>query len=148
MIGSTAVRTLPFWQAMNSFRRPGVSVINTASILWYMTVNFRTFKISWNTYLLNYLCETWFHGRYHIDSIVALFSKSLALPNVYDFNLSKLLIALMGFARLGGSFTPRLLMNAPKASCMTCAMHGMWFLSAGHSIAEASSIDCSSRVIK
>jgi len=35
-------------------------------------------------------------------------------------------------------FTPRLLMNAPKASCVTCTMHSMWFLNAGHSILEAS----------
>jgi hypothetical protein len=49
-------RTLAFSQSMNSCRRPGVSVINTASILRYMMVSFRTFKISWNTYFLNYLC--------------------------------------------------------------------------------------------
>jgi len=45
-------------------------------------------------------------------------------------------------------FTLRLLMNAPKASCMTCAMHGMWFLNASHSIQEASSVDCSLRIIE
>jgi len=45
-------------------------------------------------------------------------------------------------------FTPTLLMNAPKASCMTCAMPGMWFLKAGHCIGEALSVDCSSRVIQ
>jgi hypothetical protein len=39
-------------------------------------------------------------------------------------------------------------MNAPKASYMTLAMHGMWFFNAGHSIPEASSIDCSSHVIE
>jgi len=42
----------------------------------------------------------------------------------------------------------RLLMNAPKASCMTCAMHGMWFLKAGHCIAESSSVDWNSHVIE
>ena len=42
------------------------------------------------------------------------------------------------------SFTPRVLMNAPKASCITCAMHAMWFLKAGHLIEEASSVNCSS----
>jgi len=41
-----------------------------------------------------------------------------------------------------------LLMNAPKANCMMCAMQGMWFLNGGHSIPEASSVDCSSRVIE
>jgi len=44
--------------------------------------------------------------------------------------------------------TPRPLMNALKARCMTCAMHGMWFLNAGLTIPEASSVDCSSRVIE
>jgi hypothetical protein len=44
--------------------------------------------------------------------------------------------------------TPRLLRNAPKASWMTCAMHGMWFLNAGHSIPQSSSVDYSSCVIE
>jgi len=39
-------------------------------------------------------------------------------------------------------------MDAPKASWMTCPMHGIWFLNAGHSIPEASSVDSSSRVIE
>jgi len=98
------MRTMGFWQLMNSFRQPAVSVIITASILCYMKVNFRTFKISWNMYFLNYLCWTWFHGRHHIDSSIALISKSLTLPNVYIFILSKLLIVLMGFPRPGAAF--------------------------------------------
>jgi hypothetical protein len=49
---------------------------------------------------------------------------------------------------LVGPFTPRRLMNAPKASWMMCDIHGMWFSKAGNSIAEASSVDCSSQVIK
>jgi len=36
--------------------------------------------------------------------------------------------------------TPRLLMNAPKAGCMTCAKHGMWFLNVGHTMPEASRV--------
>jgi len=44
-MGSTAMRTLAFWQSMNSFRRPGVMVINTANIPCYIHVSFRTFKI-------------------------------------------------------------------------------------------------------
>ena len=44
--------------------------------------------------------------------------------------------------------TPRLLMHAPKARCMMSGMHGIWFLNAGHWIAEASSVYCSSRVIE
>ena len=44
--------------------------------------------------------------------------------------------------------TLRLFTNIPKASWMACAMHGMWCLIAGHTIPEASRVDCSSRVIK
>ena len=142
------MRSLGFCQSMNSFRRPGVSVINTASILSFMKVSFRTFKISCNTHFLNYLCYIWSHGRHLVDSSIALFSKSLTLSNVYAFILAKLLIALMGFPRCGTAFTPRLFMNAPKAICMPCAMHSIWFLNAGHLIPEAASVDCSSRVIE
>jgi len=39
-----------------------------------------------------------------IDSSVALFSKSLTLPDVYAVILSKFLIALIGFPRLGAAF--------------------------------------------
>ena len=69
-----------------------------------MKVIFRTFKISWNTYCLNYLCKSLFHGRHLIDSSSAHCSKSLTLPDVYAFILSTLLIALMGFPRLGAAF--------------------------------------------
>jgi hypothetical protein len=44
------------------------------------------------------------------------------------------------------SFTPRLLMNGPKASCMSCALHGLWLLNAGQPIAVDSSVDGSSCV--
>jgi len=45
-------------------------------------------------------------------------------------------------------FTPKLLMNAPTASCMLCAMCGIWSVNAGHSIPDASSIDCSACVVE
>jgi len=47
---------------------------------------------------------------------------------------------------LAQPFPQRVLMNAPWASCMTRAMHGVWFLNAGHSIPKASRVDCSSQV--
>jgi len=104
IIGSTTIRTLAVWESMNPFRQPGVSVIDAASILCYMMANFRTSK-TWSTsYFLNYLCWTRFHGRHRIDSSVALFSKSLTLPNVYALILSKLLITLMGLPRVGAAF--------------------------------------------
>jgi len=103
-IGSTAMRTVAFRHSLNSFRQPGVSVINTTSILCYMKLSFSTCKISWNTYLLNYLCETWTHGRHPIDSRIAHFPKCLTLPKAYAFILSKVLIAHMGFPRVGPAF--------------------------------------------
>jgi len=39
-------------------------------------------------------------------------------------------------------------MIALKASCMTCSMHAKWFLNAGPSIPQASSIDWSSGVVE
>jgi len=90
---------------MNLFQWPGVSVINTANIFCYMKVSFCTFKICWNMYFLNYLCLTWSIGWHLVDSSIALFLKSLTLPSVCAFILSKLLIALMGFPRLGASFS-------------------------------------------
>jgi len=69
-----------------------------------MKVNFRTFKISWNTYFLNDLCSTWSHGWHLVDSSIDHFAKSLSFPDVYALNLSKLLIALIGFPRLDAAF--------------------------------------------
>jgi len=68
-----------------------------------MNVRCRTFNISWNTYFLKYLCKTLSHGWHLIDSCIDLFSKYLTCPNVYAFILSTLLIALMGFRRLGAA---------------------------------------------
>ena len=104
IIGGTAICTLACWQSMESFQHPGVSIINTRSILCYIKVSFSTFKICWNTYFPNYLCQTWSHGRHFVDSSIAVFSKSLTFPNVYAFIISKLLIAHMGFPRLGVAF--------------------------------------------
>ena len=95
---------MAYSHSMNSFGPPGVSVLSTPINLYYRKVSFRTFKISWNTYFLNSLYWNWFHGRHLIDSIIALCSKSLTLPNVNAFIVSKLLIALMGFQRLGAVF--------------------------------------------
>ena len=103
-MGSTAIRTLAVWRSMNSFWRPGVNIINTVSIWCSTKVSFSTFKNSSNTYFLNYLCQTWLHGRHLVDSSIAFLLKSLTLPNVCAFILSKLLIALMGFPWLGAAF--------------------------------------------
>ena len=89
---------------MNLFQRPGVSVINTTSILCYMKVSFRTFKISWNTYFLNDLCSTWSHGWHLVDCSIALFAKSLTLPDIYAFIFSRMLIALIGLPSLCAAF--------------------------------------------
>jgi len=39
-------------------------------------------------------------------------------------------------------------MNAPKDSCMMCALHGIWFLNAGYKNPEAWSDDYSLRAIE
>jgi len=39
-------------------------------------------------------------------------------------------------------------MNAPKASYMTGAMHGILFINAGDWIPEASSVDCRSHIME
>jgi len=80
-----------------------------------------------------------------------------ALPSLRSLRFCPM--SMLSFSRNGWScwwasqhlvrqFTPRLLSNAPIASWMTCAMHGLWFLNAGHSIPEASRIDCDSQVIE
>jgi len=69
-----------------------------------MKVSYRTFKISWNVYFLNFLCQSRSHGRHLIDSSIALFSKSLTLPDVYAFIPSKLPITLMSVPWLGAAF--------------------------------------------
>lgn len=48
----------------------------------------------------NYLSKTWCHGWLLGDCSIAIFSKSLMLPNVYSLILYKLLHALIGFRRL------------------------------------------------
>jgi len=104
IIGSAMMRAVAFLQSLNLFCWPGFSIINTACILCYMKVSFRSFKIFWNTYFLNYLCQTWSHGWHRIDSSIALFWKSLTLSKVYAFILSTLLIVPIGFPRLGAVF--------------------------------------------
>jgi len=106
IIDSTGIRTLSSWQWMNSFRPPGVWVINTASILCFMNLSFRSFTTSWIIYFPNDVCQTRPHSRHLVDSRIALFSQSLTVPNVCAFILSKLLIALMGFPRLRTAFHP------------------------------------------
>jgi hypothetical protein len=72
--------------------------------MYHMKVSFRTFKISWNTYFLKYLCQTRSHGRHLVDSSIALVSKSLTLPDFHACILSKVLIVLVGFPTLRAAF--------------------------------------------
>jgi len=55
-------------------------------------------------FFLNYLCQTWSHSQQLVDSSIAIFLNPLTIPNVCAFILSKLLIAMMGFPRLGVAF--------------------------------------------
>jgi len=106
-------------------------------------------------------------SKYHaIRTVSNIFAKRgllsetlliLALPvsrNLWLFPISTPLFSPNSWSRSGASqdlvwpFALGLLMNASQASCMTCGMHGMWVLSAGHSVTEAPSVDCSSGVME
>ena len=148
IIGCTTTRTLAFWQSTNSFWRPGVSIINPASILCYVKINSRTFKYH---EIRNF--SIFFHKPgFMADTILILGLPSSRSPWLLPMSMLPFIPNCWSCSwasqDLLRPFTPRLLMNAPKASCMTCAIHGMWFLNAGHLIAEASTVDCSSRVIE
>jgi len=86
------------------------------------------------------------------DNLLILASPSLRC--LWLFPISMLSFSPNCWSRSGASqdlvrpFPPRLLMNAPNVSCMTCAMPGMWFFNAGHSVPESSSVDCILRVIE
>jgi len=55
--------------------------------------------------ILSQLClVNWSHGQHLVDSSIALCTKSLTASYVYAFILSKHLIALLGFPRLGTAF--------------------------------------------
>jgi hypothetical protein len=82
---------------------------------------------------------------------------NLVLPKVRS--VWRYLISMLSFSPICWScslvthdllrhYTPWLRMNAPTASGMTCTVHGMWFLNAGHSILESSSVDYSLQVIE
>jgi len=88
---------------------------------------------------------------------IANTSLILALPSFHSLWLCTMSVLLFSpncwlhswaSQHLVWPLTTRLLMYAPKASWMTCAMHGMWFFIAGHIILEGSRGDCSSRVIE
>jgi len=114
ILGSSAIHTMAFWLSMDLFWWPGVSGINTASILCYMMVSFMSFKMSWNMYFLNYLCQTWSHSRHLVDSSIAQFSQSLTLHNVRGFIHSKLLITLKGFPRVDAAIYPEFVPEGTK----------------------------------
>lgn len=99
ILDSSAICSVAGWLSKNTFQWLGVSVINTVSIHCYTMLRVRTFKISCNTSLLDYLWKTLFHGL-HLNSNIALFSKSLPVPNLHAYILCKLLIALMGLQLL------------------------------------------------
>jgi len=147
-MGSTAIRTSAIWQSINSFRLPGVRVINTASILCDMKLSFSTWIICWITYFRNYLRYTRSHRWQLVDSSISLFSKSLTLPNVCASFSPNCWSHSWASQDLEGPFTPRLLMNAPKDSWMTYAMDAIWLLNAGVSIADTSRVVGSSWVIE
>ena len=148
IISTSTMQTCAFWHSMNSFWQPVVSIINTASILCYLKVSFRTVK---------YLEICTISITLAKSGLIADTSLIRALPSV--LRLSLFLMSMLWFSPncrsrswasqdLVWHFTPKLLMNAPTASFVMGAMHSMWFLNAGHSILVASKVDCSSRLIQ
>lgn len=71
------------------------------------------------------------------DSTIAPSLKSLTISNIYASILSKELIMLMGFPRVGAAFTTKLLKNSTNDSCMIRGTNAMGFFNVGHSIEEA-----------
>ena len=69
-------------------------MINTAGVLCYMMVSFRSFWMTWNRYFLKYRCLTWCHWWHLVDSSIAISSQSLTLPNVCEFILTTMLVTL------------------------------------------------------
>jgi len=78
----------------------------------------------------------------------------LSLRNLWHFPISVLSLPQNCCLRSWASnyvvwyFTSTKVMNEPRASCMRCAMRGMWFLNAGYSMAESTSVYCSLWVIE
>jgi len=122
--------------------------INSASIRCYFKVSFRIWKFI------------------EIHTLSIIFAKPclmtdtrviLALPSLRSLLLvpmSMLSFSPNGWSRSWASedlvwpFTPRLLTNTPQASWMTCAMHDMWFVNAGHTILEASKVNCNMGIME
>jgi len=107
--------------------------------------------------LSNYLEIRTFSIIFAKPSLMADTTLILVLPSfrsLWIFPMSVLSFSLNCWSRSEASqhlvwpFTPRLHMNAPKASLMPCSMHGMESLNAGHWIPEAWRVDCNSQVIE
>jgi hypothetical protein len=111
---------------MNSFWWPGLSIINTASIFWYMMVTFSSFKIYCNTYFPNCLGYTWSHNWVLVELSIALFLKSLTLPNLYASILSKLLIVLIGYSRFCVAYYTKTLYECTKRQLNN--VHHTWYV--------------------
>jgi len=141
ILRSTVICALASWQSMNTFWQSGVSVLHTARIPCYIMVSFKTLKITWNYYLFNNLCLSWSDGWHLVDPSIALFTKSLTLPNVYAFIFSKLLITLIRIWRVGEAFYTQTTHECIKRSWMMWGMHGMWVFNAGHSILDTSRVN-------
>jgi len=130
------------------FRWPSISVINSGSNRYYMIISFRTFKISWNKFFLNYLCWSWAHGWHLVDYSISLFRKSFTLSKVHASILSTLLIVLIGFPRCGMAFY-----DGTAHACIWNKLNNvrhdqMLSLNTDHSILQTSRVDCSPGVIE
>jgi len=148
MIDSMVMGSVAFWQSMNSFWRAGVSAIITASF----TAIQRSVSVLSNILQIRTLSIIFAKPGFMADTLLILAFPSFR--SLWRFPMSVLLFSPNCWSPSWAShdlvcpFTLRLLMNAPKASWMMCAIHGMRFRTACYSIPEASSVDCSFRVIQ
>ena len=148
MTSSAAFHTFAVWQSMNLFRRPCVRLINTTTICCSMAVSVRVFQY------LEICTVSIIFAKRGLMAHNLLISASLPLWSLWLFPISMLTSSPNCWSRSWASqdlvrpFPLRLIMNAPKASWMACAIHGMWFHNAGYSIPEAWRVDCNLRVIE
>jgi len=138
IIGSTVIHMLAFWQSMNSFGNP----VSAESIQQAFAAIWRS--VSALSTLLE-ICTFWI--IFAKPGLMAITLVILALPSfrsLWLFPTAMLSSSLNCWSHSSDSedlvwpVTPTVLMNAPEASRLRCAINSMWFHNAGHSIPEAS----------
>jgi len=133
---------------MNSSRQPVLRLIYTTTILHYLNGSFGSSKCV-EIHTFSIIC-----AKPGLKTDTLLIRALPSLRRLWLLSLSVLSFPTICWSHSWASqdlvwpCTPRLHMNPPKASWITCAMHSMWLPIAGHSIPEASRDDCIYQVIE